>query len=717
MRWPGDATIELSRITLGDLLGEGGQAKVFACSVAGGDDRNWLFKRYDDNRPDATKLVELVEWPKSLSYDDRIHIEKACSWPACVVIDPRDRVKAIGVLLPRATDGFYLPKTESREERLREFQYIILADRSAKIGITIPSGSDTLEIIEDLAKSLDIMHRHGIVHGDISMKNVLWSASPPRSYLLDCDGVSLNGSNAGFPTVTTPHWTDPRILDNTIASPDTNSDLWALAAAFYRTYFRTRGEDLDGLDLDSLPPSPQMSAGLRGLLANTFNAPVPYPTGEDWRRQVERLRSGRIPKPVPTFSRPTVEQPPAPASGPGGLSSHEPLSPVPPPEKATGSWAIRAVAAVLVAIVGATAIISLSNPGGDTGSIVAIGTVEPEPRDPPAATSEPEPTTATTLLLAEPTPTPEPPDSLAAARAAASRQRTVEIFGCRHVETIDATLLADNILLLHDRPTVPTWWIEVGPSSAGRWFEYTTGSAATTARSRKTTFSLSAESAFVDDAAIVITPDGEESITWIQGVESDRLIVETDAFLPRGTVAYTGAGDLLGPIIRIGGEEAIITEVNPQQSSASTRGCGSVSSSALGSENWSKVSASSTRSLLGLQRLSDAFASQDWNAARNIDVDRRNDSDQRLNEGWGMLRRSVLLPFRSTSSGDRTTWVVGIMGHEVLDGREVSTLFCGTWTFDEGSGTVQQDASGSRGINTLKDNPISGWTPFESLLK
>jgi hypothetical protein len=48
-----------------------------------------------------------------------------------------------------------------------------------------------LSLAAQLAFAVGLLHKHGIVYGDLSLKNVAVAANPPRLLLLDCDAAAL----------------------------------------------------------------------------------------------------------------------------------------------------------------------------------------------------------------------------------------------------------------------------------------------------------------------------------------------------------------------------------------------------------------------------------------------------------------------------------------------------------------------------------------------
>ncbi|MGW3628771.1 hypothetical protein ACWD7F_01170 [Streptomyces sp. NPDC005122] len=70
----------------------------------------------------------------------------------------------------------------------------------------------------------------GLVIGDISQANILWSLTPePAVHFLDCDGFRRVGRDAVQAQAATPDWNDP-LTPSTEASVDTDAYKTALTA-------------------------------------------------------------------------------------------------------------------------------------------------------------------------------------------------------------------------------------------------------------------------------------------------------------------------------------------------------------------------------------------------------------------------------------------------------------------------------------------------------
>ncbi|MGW4210928.1 hypothetical protein ACWEIJ_23255 [Lentzea sp. NPDC004789] len=207
------AVLRATDVTEGTLLGEGGQGRVTEVIALGGRPaRDLVVKRYHDEIViNPASLTRLVALRRSMSEVDRVALDAVACWPRAVLVSG-DR--AIGALLPRVPEDFTfgMRMPEGRHVVvLRELQFLI-ADSVAlrRRGIAEQDATTSLRVLARCAEAAAMLHRHGVVLGDTSVKNVLWRAGPdPAAYLVDCDGFRLGGADPVSPQPNSPGWDDP----------------------------------------------------------------------------------------------------------------------------------------------------------------------------------------------------------------------------------------------------------------------------------------------------------------------------------------------------------------------------------------------------------------------------------------------------------------------------------------------------------------------------
>lgn len=284
---PQPLAVDASAVGQGRELGRGGQGQVVEVPGAGLVAKWYL--RPDDLDPAA--LTRLVAWRRSLPAAQRDAVDLVACWPRAVLL--RDG-RAAGVLLPRAPSAFAdtvrLPSGGSVPV-LRELQYLVADEASlARRGRAAVDHGGRLRVLAALAESVALLHQRGVVVGDLSVKNVLWSLTADRAgtYLLDCDALRLTGTNPPLPQVNSPGWDDPAFP----GTQNQQSDRYKLALAVLRVVandFHTRDPERAAAVLGH-ELLPLVRAGLAAR-------PGARPPASTWAGQL-RLRADLITNPT-----------------------------------------------------------------------------------------------------------------------------------------------------------------------------------------------------------------------------------------------------------------------------------------------------------------------------------------------------------------------------------------------------------------------------------
>jgi serine/threonine protein kinase len=212
-------TVDHADLQLGGMLGRGGQGTVYAVAnrkineaVNGG----WevVYKEYNAATLallDADALRGMVDLLGDLDADDARWLCDKTAWPVAVV---ERSGQVCGFLMRAVPDRFRfsmlsLVGTASPKTVLTNLEFLLNdAAYIAGIGLTI-SPRDRLELLADLAATLDRLHRMGIAVGDMSPRNLLFCTGKDAGFfLIDCDAMRLHGVSA-LPQVETPDWQAP----------------------------------------------------------------------------------------------------------------------------------------------------------------------------------------------------------------------------------------------------------------------------------------------------------------------------------------------------------------------------------------------------------------------------------------------------------------------------------------------------------------------------
>ncbi|MGC9495667.1 hypothetical protein [Streptomyces sp. WG7] len=216
------ADVVRSSLALGARIGSGGQGDVHAVG-----DGSLLFKEYKDpSKVNGDALADLVGFRQGLVQADRNRLDALAAWPLCRVVE---NGRTLGFLMRRAPSHM-MWRTSTGASKLIELQYLIRAPKVAWQEVVQPTPQQRRALALACVEAIGWFHDAGLVIGDISQANVLWSVSPePTVHFLDCDGFRRVGRAAVQAQAGTPDWNDP-LAPSTDATVDTDAYKTALVA-------------------------------------------------------------------------------------------------------------------------------------------------------------------------------------------------------------------------------------------------------------------------------------------------------------------------------------------------------------------------------------------------------------------------------------------------------------------------------------------------------
>jgi hypothetical protein len=215
------AEVPFAALQFGDRLGVGGQGEVFRVLNRPGV----VFKQYFSAHADTATLDALVAFPATLTVNEREVLSRQTAWPLARV---SRHGQAVGFLM-KEVPGAFLGRTAAGA-KLRELQYLLFPPKPLWGDIRPLGTQGRLEVVQQFSALIRIFQSRGMVVGDISMSNLLWS-SGAQIYLIDCDSPTPAGLPSVLPPTDTPDWHDPR---KPPSGQDLDTDRYKLALVIGR---------------------------------------------------------------------------------------------------------------------------------------------------------------------------------------------------------------------------------------------------------------------------------------------------------------------------------------------------------------------------------------------------------------------------------------------------------------------------------------------------
>ncbi|WP_139204037.1 serine/threonine-protein kinase [Rhodococcoides kroppenstedtii] len=222
--------VMVEKSELGELtsIGSGGQAKVYSAAdyTMPGMNGRIVYKQYRKailaKYGDALYhgMPELILFPDSLDDKNQKYLSTLAVWPKALVVE---NGRALGILMRIIPDTFFfdmiLPNKNSRT--LLELQHFYRMDaQKQELGIPLTSDKDKILLVLKLIKGIEFFHRHNLVLGDFSPRNVVVSHpakldGPNKGKLfpkfLDIDSFRFRGGQPPIEQMNTPMWYPPEI--------------------------------------------------------------------------------------------------------------------------------------------------------------------------------------------------------------------------------------------------------------------------------------------------------------------------------------------------------------------------------------------------------------------------------------------------------------------------------------------------------------------------
>ena len=264
-------------------------------------------------RWDPAVLARLVALRWGLGAGERATLEGVAAWPLAVVED--DGGEAVGCLMPLAAHPFYyLPADEDGLGKVpQQAKWLVVAPKRARrAGAASVAERDLVTRATVLARVcllLGLLHRHGVVFGDLSDRPVLFGVGDVASaFVVGCDGAAFEGE--GTLQRNSAGWAAPSAFggdEETDAAMSTAASVQSAETDRYKLgllILRVLAPAGDGLERSrdaSRIEGVLDEAGVRMMTAALGDEPAERPSASEW---YEHLR-GMI---VEQLSAPTIER-------------------------------------------------------------------------------------------------------------------------------------------------------------------------------------------------------------------------------------------------------------------------------------------------------------------------------------------------------------------------------------------------------------------------
>lgn len=269
-------------------------------------------------------LEALLNTIQALESHARTRILQRAAFPIDLVTDNGGW---IGFTMPLLADTFFavhgvraMPKRVELDWNRLTMSHRWVGNSNIVSQIPIPTERQQLEIALSLAQTVAALHQAGIIIGDVSGRNLLWSLQPePLAYFLDTDSFRISK----MPGTTTPKetdgWRDPQLNGQ---PTNFSSDCFKLALAISRIFFSS---EFGASSLNKPPTSMTNTSQQIFDHAKTSLSGTHRKDAQSWTQLLTRLISEKNLEGRPIIKRPL----PAPPRGPQTMWPDRPIIQMP----------------------------------------------------------------------------------------------------------------------------------------------------------------------------------------------------------------------------------------------------------------------------------------------------------------------------------------------------------------------------------------------------
>ncbi len=287
MATPIEYATDIDRAALVEI-GQGAEGRVFEFA----NDPSTVYKEFhlsSQNPPNTLALNHLINLRSAWTEEERSWIEERTVWPRTAVLDG-GRLR--GYLMKRIPEAYFRQHGVRVRPRkvICDWNFLSMRGRyatNANLVSTVPhpTTEQVSKLIVDLARTIEILHRHEVIVGDISGRNLIWTDRPSwQVILIDCDGFRIRGSGAVNYGKQTPDWEDPALGQN---HTNQQSDIYKLGIAAFRAVWAAT-TDRPPAHLGDAPTPEGAPLRLNSLIHRSTSS-ASRPSAAEW---VEELALG-----------------------------------------------------------------------------------------------------------------------------------------------------------------------------------------------------------------------------------------------------------------------------------------------------------------------------------------------------------------------------------------------------------------------------------------
>lgn len=316
-------TVSLQSLGKLSALGGGNEAQVSRVQSRHGIAVK-IYKPNVINELHLPSLEALLATIEGLDTHTRAKISERAAFPIELVTK---KGKWIGFTMPLLADTFFarhgvkaMPKRVELDWNRLTMSHCWVGNPNMFSEIPIPTERQQLEIALSVSQTIAMLHRAGIIIGDISGRNLLWALQPtPLAYFLDTDSFRIQQ----MPGTTTPKetdgWRDPELKGQ---PTNFSSDLYKLALAISRIFFSS---EFSAASVNKPPTSMTNTSQQIFDHAKLAISSSQRADAESWTQLLSRLVHEKNLEGRPVINRP----PSAPPHKPQTMWPDRPIIPMP----------------------------------------------------------------------------------------------------------------------------------------------------------------------------------------------------------------------------------------------------------------------------------------------------------------------------------------------------------------------------------------------------